>query len=520
MAGVLAVAYLAWTPFSLDLAAAEYRAGLFTREGFSLWDMQWYAGHHLPGYSVVVPALSSWLGPRLLGALAIVVVTILFERLAWVRYGAQARLGVFWFALGSVTMLLSGRIAFAVGTVPALGALVALQAAGRARTRRAKTVGTTLALVLGAVTALTSPVAALFVALSAIALAVGERRLGPLALAVAALGPIVALAIMFPEGGEEPFPVKRLIDVLEFAIIAELLVARTERTLRVAIALYMLASLLAFLLPTPVGVNVVRLGALCAGPILALAVSPSRRWWLAFLAVPLLWWQWADAVVDVRDATTSPTVHESYYRPLLAALDRAQGSDTSHSGVGGRLEIPFTRLHWEARWVAPRYPLARGWERQMDIASNGVFYRGTLTPARYRAWLALTAVRWVALPATRLDYSATSEARLINQGLPFLHQIWHDSNWRLFEVRDPTSLVRGPARVTATTADTVSLQARRRGPLLLRVRWTPYWAVSAGDACVEPDGAWTRVVVRQPGAIRLSTRFALDRVAARSPRCS
>ena len=41
-----------------------------------------------------------------------------------------------------------------------------------------------------------------------------------------------------------------------------------------------------------------------------------------------------------------------------------------------RVEIPFTANHWEARWVAPAVPLARGWERQLDGKRNPLFYDG------------------------------------------------------------------------------------------------------------------------------------------------
>src|ERR1700759_2254568 len=100
LAFLLAVAYLLWRPMSADLAAAEYRAAL-AGKGEMLWDLQWYAGHHLPGYSVTVPPLSFLLGPRLLGALSAVAATVLFERLVWARYGERAWAGATWFALGS-----------------------------------------------------------------------------------------------------------------------------------------------------------------------------------------------------------------------------------------------------------------------------------------------------------------------------------------------------------------------------------------------------------------------------------
>ena len=47
---------------------------------------------------------------------------------------------------------------------------------------------------------------------------------------------------------------------------------------------------------------------------------------------------------------------------------------------------------------APRFPLARGWERQLDIADNPLFYGGALTGTRYERWLKRLAVRYVAVP--------------------------------------------------------------------------------------------------------------------------
>ncbi len=187
------------------------------------------------------------------------------------------------------------------------------------------------------------------------------------------------------------------------------------------------------------------------------------------LAPFLLWWQWNAAVDDVRTASGDPTVHAAYYAPLLAALER----EGATGGAQGRLEIPFTRLHWESRWVAPAIPLARGWERQLDVERNAVFYahRGhdgaPLTAARYRAWLRENAIRWVALPDSRLDYSAKAEARLIARGLPYLRPVWRGAHWRLYEVAGAAPLATPPARVLSADVDGLTLAAP--GPATVRL---------------------------------------------------
>ncbi len=59
LTAALAVVYLIIAPQSPDLAAASYRSHLFSQVGFSLWDNSWYAGHHLPAYSLLAPALGA-----------------------------------------------------------------------------------------------------------------------------------------------------------------------------------------------------------------------------------------------------------------------------------------------------------------------------------------------------------------------------------------------------------------------------------------------------------------------------
>src|SRR5581483_10213870 len=105
-----------------------------------------------------------------------------------------------------------------------------------------------------------------------------------------------------------------------------------------------------------------------------------------------------------------------------------------------RVEIPFTSFHWEAYEIAPRFPIARGWERQLDIKYNHLFYDGTLNPTTYEAWLRSLAIHYVAVANTSLDYSAKAEVALIDRGLPYLRLVMRTKDWRVYAVADPTPM--------------------------------------------------------------------------------
>ena len=504
VAAALGALYVAWSPASIDLAAHLFRVSLFRAEGFGPWDNWWYAGHETPAYSVFFPPVAAALGPQLAAALAVVGAVAVFEVLARSEFGERAWLGSTWLAVGAGAELYSGRLTFAFGILPGVAAVLAL-----VRGRGAA------ASVLGVLTALASPVAALFTALAGVAYAAGglggrEVARGG-ALALASLAPVAVLAVLFPEGGTEPFAFSALWPVL---LIAALAAFSTTGALRAGALLYGAGCVLAYALATPVGGNAARLGALLAGPLAALVLWPRRARLLAAAAIPLLYVQLQAPVHDVVDAN-APATTAAYYRPLLAFLAR-QG------GVGRtpfRVEIPFTADHWEAYEVAPHFPLARGWERQLDVRDNPLFYRPGLTAATYRAWLHRLAVRFVAVADTAVDYSARAEVALIDHGLPYLRPVWRSRHWRVYAVHDPTPIVTG-ATLRALGPDSLTIAARHAGSVTVRVRFTPYWALDPGPGCVAPDGDFTRITLRRPGTARLVIRFALDRVGARSARCS
>ena len=510
VAAAAGLAYVLISPPSLDLAAHLLRAKLFSVQGFGVWSNWWYGGHHVVMYSVLFPPVAAALSPQLAAAIATVVTAALFEQLAHRHFGRDAWLGALWFGLGAATNLYTGRLTFAFGLMPAVASALALQ-------RRRPW----LAALAGLLTALCSPVAALFSATAGAAYAIGSylghRRvrsvLPGLGVAVASLLPVGLLAIAFPEGGHEPFAFSAFLPVPLIAAGALILVRRDERILIAGIALYAVGCILAFAVPTAVGSNAARLGELVAGPLAALLLWPRRRTLLLAVALPLLYIQWHAPVRDVSNAAWDQEQAAAYYRPLMSFLTRQPGPPF-------RVEIPFTAFHWEAYEVAPRFPSPRGWERQLDIRYNGLFYGGPLTPAAYAAWLRRLAVRFVAVPDTSLDYSAVKEVALIDRGLPYLRPVWENRHWRVYRVIGATPIVQGAAHLLALGPSSLSLRAEHPGSSYVRVRFTPYWTITAGSGCVAPDGGFTRVTLRRPGIARMGISFSLGRIRATSPRCN
>ncbi len=506
--------YLILAPASPDLAAASYRSYLFSHAGFTLWDNSWYGGHHLLAYSVLAPALGALIGPRLLTGVSMVTATALFAVLVDGWFPARAtRIAAAWFALGASVALLSSRVPFDLGLAIGLGALLA------ARRRRLA-----LALGLSVLTSLASPVAGAFLALAFLAWTfAGPERAWPATLTLAALAPIALLTIAFPEGGSQPFVASAFYPELIGVLVILALIERERRTLRIGVALYALALAGSYVLSTAVGGNVDRLGALVAGPVAALALacaSRGRRRALLVLAPFLLYWQANAPVADFTSTLSNPSVTASYYTPLISEL-RALG--VGYGADPARIEVIATADHWEARFIAPHVMIARGWERQLDIYRNGLFYEEStsLTAARYRAWLSQNAISYVALADAPLDYSARAEARLVSTVRPpYLREVWHSAHWRLFAVLGARALAQAPAVVTAASSDSLTLYTPRPGSFVVRVRYTPYWALASGGGCVSrAPGDWTEVRARRAGELRVVIAFSLARVFDHGERC-
>jgi hypothetical protein len=538
-AALLVVPWWILAPRTPDLAGQVYRAGLFERAGFVLWDNAWYAGHHIPGYSLTWPWLASWLGVRASGVAAVLVSAYLFERLARRLYGPRTTAASILFALAAAGDVWIGRLTFALGVTLALAtALAVVRALGEGRRPGA------VAALLGAACAATSPVAGLLLVLALGSWALGDaiasartpadrrvpalrrafaKRLRTLLAALLApLAVVLALQVLFPEGGFEPYAASSIAAALAVTIAFMLALPRDERVLRVGAVIYIVVNLLA-LAPTPMGSNIQRYGILLAAPLLLCVLakrgagaSALPRWALAVvLAGMTLWIVWGPLVqtLGVRD---DPSTQASYYVPVERYLDE-------HASWPLRIEVPFTRAHWEAAFLAPRVPLARGWERQLDKRYDLALESHSLSAAAYRGWLDRLGVSYVALPDVPFDQASTGEVRLIRRGLPYLHEVFRSAHWRIYRVLAPTPLATrlpargagagqsGGVRLTALETQGFALSVAAPGRFLVRVHYTPYWTVAAGNASLRPGAqGFTEVRAASAGTVRVAATFSLS----------
>jgi hypothetical protein len=510
-AALMVVVYFAIDPRISDLPAAEFRTWLFETEGFTIWNGQWYAGHHTPGYSILFPPLAALLGgPEVVGALSTVASAAIFAAIVHRHFGHSARWGALWFGFAAGTLLFSSRLPWGLGATFALASVLALQ-----RNRPG------LAALMAVLATLSSPVAGAFLAMGAAAYAIAGHRRDGVLVAAAGLLPPLLLTTAFPEGGYHPFVFSSFWIVPVVALAAIPFFARRERVLQIACVLYTLVAIGAVLVHTPFGGNTVRLGQLVGGPLVLCAVMArpphGLRWRVGagVLLAVLLWWQWVPILREYEKVADDPSTQRSFHAPLLGFLDR-------NPGPPSRIAIPQLRSQWESFYVAKEYPSGRGWLRQVDVKLNPLFYDGELDAERYERWLRENAVRWVAVPDAPIGYGGEDEVELIDRGLPYLHARERAGRWRIYEFTGPHPLVipEGDARIEATAlgTDQVDLEVARPGSAIVRVHFSPYWRLD-GPGCVERAGEWTRVTARRTGTTRLVTTFSPKRVIDRGQRC-
>lgn len=482
-----------------DLPAQLFRADLFSRAGFVVWDNQWFGGHATLPYSILAPAVSAALGPIVVSVLSGGISAILFDRISRSAFTRSRVAASAWFASSMVTNVVIGRATFALGVTLGLASVLCLQ-------RRRRLPG----LVCAACCSAASPVAGVFLAVGAAGWWLAERSDRRLAAgtAAAALMPLAVVGLLFPGSGAFPYEPWAISCDLAICATCMIVLPTRFRIVRRVALVYGVVACAVFLVPSPLGGNISRLGQYAAGPILVGTFGWRRRW-MPLLAAPLLFWQWFPAVDSLAFARHDPSTEAHYYQPLLRAI-------RSRPGPPGRTEIPFTYRHWETYFAGRKLLLARGWERQLDMAYNPIFYRA-LSAASYRQWLHDNGVRFVALPDVRLDDSSTRERALLQRQLTFLAPIWHDEHWRLFQVRHFHGLADGGATVTDISDDRFTVTMVRPGPITIRVRASEHWAVR-GPGCVaaSPDG-WVRLHAFRAGRLVIQQALRTTPCTTREP---
>ncbi|MER6316164.1 hypothetical protein ABT237_20610 [Streptomyces sp. NPDC001581] len=517
-----------------DLAAQEAWAGFVARHPGAVYNLSWHGGLHTGSYSLISPYVMAVFGVVPVTLASGLVSTWLVGRIC-ARCGvARAQWPTLPAALVAALMLwcqaASGRTTFLLGVAFGLAAVLAL-VSGR---RGAVVAGWALA------AAMASPVAGLFLAIVGTACLLTSRRTAAATTTAAAgaallVPPVAVLGLtawLFPFHGLQPMGLVRIWPPLLMAVCVALAVPRSWLLPRSAAAVYAVAVGLAYLVPSPVGTNVERLAHLAAPPVLLAAamaghvhanaaggplrwLARARRTSLVLGLVLAVTWVGGNTAAHVMDTAKVPR-WAAETDGVVHALERL--------GAGrSRVEVTMARSHREAVVLAPYVTLARGWNRQADVARGPLFYdgydgagvpEGTFTADAYRAWLDHWAVGFVVLHDGPLDAASEREHALVTSGPAYLEPVWRDEHWRIYRVKDPVALVDPPASVVRSDAAEVVVRMPGPGTVTLRVAYSPWLRAEGGGSgegeCLAPArGGLTRLTVTRPGEVTIGSAYGL-----------
>ena len=510
-------ALLAWLgPPGTDFAAHAYQRTVFLEHGFTLWNNFWYAGRYsFVTYSVLYYPLAAILGIKLLAVATVALAALAFACVLWREWGSETRWSSRTFAVIWAGIVLSAAFPFALGMAFALLAIWALQWWKRWRFAA-----------LAALTLAASPLAflLLLVVLAGVALSRRwslKRNWVPVAgmLVIASFEAVVWR--LFP-GGRYPFAAAEFAAGVLFCVTCIAMTWRIEnaRALRFVFAVYLTALVAAFVVPSAIGENVVRLR-YAAVPLVVL-VFTLRRWrprafGVAVVALAIAW-NVTPLVWSYEHGSGDATAHAATWSGAIGYL-RAN-LDPSY-----RVEAVDTSTHSPSMYLAEAgIPLARGWYRQDDFPQNEVLY-DKLGPKAYLRWLRGLGVRYVVLSQSPPDYSSRGEADLVRSGRAGLVRVFATPELTVYRVPAARSMITGPGspRLTSLTESKIQAVLPRGGTYRIAVRWSPYWHASLGCVAKGHDGM-IRLTTRRPHFVRLvfhvnATR-ALEEFAGQQPRCT
>lgn len=491
-----AAAFFILRPGVNDLWAARARASAAEHGvGLDYW-FSWFGGGSTPGnYSIVTPYLCAVIGTELVLALSTVAAALL---VCHVVRGTSHETAAAWLgAVALVCTMWSGRVPFALGSVFALGALLALLHGKR-----------WLVVALTVISISASPLAGSFLVLglSGTFLTTRTKEYRPI-IAYAAVPAGLALiltTLAFGAPGPEPFTDALLALLCSAALLA---FSGAPDHLRTTFGVTAIAVLLAWAVPNGVGSNIARFVWFVL-PVAALALSTKRIALALLTTVPLVAIGAVTTATDLVHAT-QPISSVAYYRSLVNRLDGVRNLRNY------RVELVDhgARAGYDA--LLDHAMLARGWETQEDTALNQSLTKDPLDPVTYKLWLDNNAVGYVALPSASVG--AYPEYKLVASGTAgYLTRIWWDKDWDLFRVENPTPIVAEPASVIAHDQKSMTLRVPCRCTLAVRVRYSRFLTAALqqrapsgrGTVDAKPsqrarlvnDGSgWTVLTTQKPG---------------------
>ncbi len=482
------VLFLIFRPNVNDLWAARARANA-ARNGVGLtyW-FSWFGGGSTPGnYSIVTPYLSAYLSAELvcvLSAVALVIASTIAVR------GTRHPLAACWIAAAATLMnLWSGRVPYLLGMAIAVTAFVLMM-----RNR------TVLAAVLAILTVASSPVAGAFflVALGGLWFARPDRARAILVVGVITVLATGGIGVLFGTPGPQPFSNVLLVALL----IATILFLSSGQPTPVRYTLYLMVPvvLALYYVHNGMGSNISRLYWFCL-PVVAVALSRRRTWVVVALVTPMLIYGVSATLVDLHNAAR-PTAGKSYYQPLIKKLDSLPELSTY------RLEVVAQNEHAAYDALLDHAMLARGWETQEDRALNAPVLNKALDAVTYRVWLENNAVGYVALPT--IPQQTYPEYNLVAVVQPsYLKSIWHNPDWTLFRVENPTPVVAKPATLLEHGQARLEIRVPCECKINIRIRYSRYLkavnSTTSGTAKLTDDGfGWTNMTTTVRGTYVLT----------------
>ena len=402
------IAYLALDLHPVDLAATTYRADLFADHGLTIWNGNWYGGHHTLAYSVLFAAAR--VAARA-GAAGGAPSAARRRRASSSRSRAALRRTAAPLGRDLVRRSPPPRSSspagcpFALGVAFGLGGAARAPAARHAASRAAR----------GRSARSTSPVAGLFLAMAGDSPALAAQPAGERASRSRRAGscPGARSPVRLPGGRPAAVPVIDLFWPLPGCC------GRARRSCRAASARCGSARRSTARRDRGVLPSTRRWAAtpcasapLFAGPVLACALGgPPRRPPARVAGGGAAGRARVLAVVAGRtrhrQGDRRPGAQAVYYRPLLGASAARRRRRLARSRSPSRRPLGGRR-------GGAALPLARGWQRQLDTGRNPIFYDGHAEPPTYAdlAGRARACATWRSR-ARKPDYSSYKERALI-----------------------------------------------------------------------------------------------------------